>query len=196
VSAGRSFLVSALDRVSLFAHKMGLRLMAGQGKVEIQAQSDDLEIIAEKVASLISSSGEVRFSSPREILLSAGGSYIRISAEGVEKGTTKQWKVHSASQTLSGPRSEPWLTRDWKDGEAPQDLRPVVRDELGRYLNLERYAKQGTADIPAASAEHTLILFHEGGGMEAEASLERSGPLRGFAAAGTTLRIRGEHSDE
>jgi type VI secretion system secreted protein VgrG len=105
VSAGRSFLASALDKVSIFAHKMGIRLFAGQGKVQIQAQSDDLEVIADQVLHLISAKKSVHLTAAEEIILNAGGSYIRVNAAGIEQGTNGRWLVHAASHSMSGPAS-------------------------------------------------------------------------------------------
>jgi type VI secretion system secreted protein VgrG len=105
ISAGRSFLVSALDKVSLFAHKLGMRLFAARGKVEIQAQSDGMDIIAEKVLQIISAQESVRIFSPKEILLTAGGSYVSIGENGIEEGTPGNWKVYAADRQMGGPKS-------------------------------------------------------------------------------------------
>ena len=51
---GQSLVASALHRIVLFARKAGLRLFAAKGKIEIQAQTDDIEIIAQKVLRVIS----------------------------------------------------------------------------------------------------------------------------------------------
>jgi type VI secretion system secreted protein VgrG len=142
VSAGRSFLVSALDKVSIFAHKLGMRLFAAKGKVEIQAQSDDLDIIAEKVVTLISAKGDIRISAPKEICLSAGGSYLRINENGIEQGTNGQWTVHSQKKIMSGPDSKQWLIHHWKRDDLSLGGQVAVYDESGRHLNLECYAKQ------------------------------------------------------
>jgi type VI secretion system secreted protein VgrG len=42
-----------------------------------------------------------------ELLLIGGGSYIRLNAQGIEYGTAKNWKVHSGTQGIAGPRSVP-----------------------------------------------------------------------------------------
>ncbi|SHN72424.1 type VI secretion system Vgr family protein [Desulfovibrio litoralis] len=105
LTAGRSFFASALDKISLFAHKMGIKIFAARGKLEIQAQSDDLEIIADKVLKIISAKESVQISAPKEILLTSGGSYIKINTGGIEQGTSKRWVAHAASHTFDGPDS-------------------------------------------------------------------------------------------
>jgi uncharacterized protein (DUF2345 family) len=196
VSAGRSLLVSALDKVSLFAHKLGMKLFAGKGKVEIQAQSDDLDIIAEKVASFISAHKEIRISAPKEIYLSAAGSYIRIDKNGIEKGTNGEYAVYAKNKIMPGPKSKPWLNHAWQDGEVPQKPRVAARDELGRYLHLERYAKNGTQVVPEGATEHKLVLFHEAVGVKADMTLEQKERIKGFAAEGTILSITGQYANE
>lgn len=196
ISAGRSFLVSALEKVSLFAHKMGMRLMAAHGKVEIEAQSDAMNIIADKDIQMFSANGKVHISSPSEILLTAGGSYIKIGADGIEQGTTQKWRVKASDHAFEGPNSMDWLSKSWKDGEVPMNVRVAVRDELGRYLDLNRYAKKGTEAIQEGATEHKLVLFHEKGGVDAKMALEQKEKDKGFSGLGTTLAITGEYSNE
>jgi type VI secretion system secreted protein VgrG len=105
VSAGRSFLVSALDRVSLFAHKLGMRLFAGRGTMEIQAQSGDMELVADQVLRLISARRSITLTAAEEIVLNAGGSYLRLRASGIDMGTQGKWTVHAASRAARGPDS-------------------------------------------------------------------------------------------
>lgn len=109
ISAGGGFLASAMDKVRLFAHSLGMRFMAAEGKVQIQAQSADLDAIAAQVASLVSASGGIRISSPKTITLSAGGSYLKLGINGIEHGTAGAFTVHAANHNLLGPRDKDWL---------------------------------------------------------------------------------------
>jgi type VI secretion system secreted protein VgrG len=110
LAGGKSFVATALERVSLFAHSMGMKLFAGKGKVEIQAQSDDLDVIADQVLQIISAKGPVNISAPKEILLTAGGSYIKINGSGIEQGTPGEWVVYAAGQDTAGARTMPFAT--------------------------------------------------------------------------------------
>jgi uncharacterized protein (DUF2345 family) len=125
VSAGKSFLVSALDRVSLFAHGLGMRLFAGRGKVEIQAQSDALDVIAQKVARLISAKGGIHISAPKEILLNGGGSYIKINHKGVEYGTAGKWTVKSGSHNELGPKKMDYLKPALPNEDMELEVPPI-----------------------------------------------------------------------
>lgn len=109
IAAGHSLLVSAMQKVSLFAHKAGMKLFAGRGKVEIQAQSDALDLIAEKELRVFSTKDQVKISSPKEIMLTAGSSYIKINASGVEIGTPGKVEIKSDKFNISGPASKPHI---------------------------------------------------------------------------------------
>ena len=83
--------------ISMFTQTIGQKWFAAKGKVEIQAQSDRLDMIAEKVFKIISTKGSIEFAAAEEILATAGGSYIRINKGGIEHGTPADWKVWAAS---------------------------------------------------------------------------------------------------
>ncbi len=140
VSAGRSFLVSALDRVSVFAHKLGMRLFAGKGKVEIQAQSDDMELIADQVLQLISAKKSVRITAAEEIILNAGGSYIRVNSGGIEQGTRGKWVVHASTRKMVGPDSMTPPLPELPQGAIQFNEQFCVVDEItGKPLGKVRY---------------------------------------------------------
>ncbi|MEM5426814.1 DUF2345 domain-containing protein, partial [Paraburkholderia ferrariae] len=81
------FTVAAGELISLFAQKLGLKLIAGKGKVEIQAQSDDMDLISDKNMQIRSANGRVTIEAKEELILKCGGSYVRISSTGIEDGT-------------------------------------------------------------------------------------------------------------
>jgi type VI secretion system secreted protein VgrG len=88
-SVVKKFTLAVGDVLSLFAHKMGIKMFASEGKVDIQAQSDALNLFAKQQLSIASSDNSVVVSAKKEILLNCGGSYIRLSDAGVEIGTGK-----------------------------------------------------------------------------------------------------------
>ncbi|MNM85164.1 hypothetical protein D3C81_972730 [compost metagenome] len=104
IATGKSWLASAAEKIVLFARKSGMRLFAAKGKIEIQAHSDDIEIIAQKVLRLISAQDRIEIIAKKEILLNAGGSYIRINADGIEHGTPGTWIAHASTHGLPGPK--------------------------------------------------------------------------------------------
>lgn len=79
--------VAAGERISLYAQKLGIKLFAGKGKVQIQAQSDEMTLDALKDIRISSSEGKVIIRAEQEILLvGSGGAYLRIGNGEVESG--------------------------------------------------------------------------------------------------------------
>ncbi|MDO2399945.1 type VI secretion system tip protein VgrG [Enterobacter hormaechei] len=83
-SALKRFTVAAGERVSLYAQKLGIKMFAGKGKVEIQAQGDEMTLDALKDIRISSSEGKLIISAKQEIVLTSGGGYIRIADGTVE----------------------------------------------------------------------------------------------------------------
>jgi type VI secretion system secreted protein VgrG len=109
VASGASFLATALEKISLFAHKAGMKLFAAQGKMEVQAQSDAIEVIADQILKLISAKKSVEIAAAEEIKLSCAGSYLKINSAGIEHGTAKKWTVHAGDYDVLGPKTEPFV---------------------------------------------------------------------------------------
>ncbi|HCP0589811.1 TPA: type VI secretion system tip protein VgrG [Escherichia coli] len=80
----KKFTVAAGETVSLFAQKQGIKIFAGKGKVEIQAQGDEMLLDALKDIRISSSEGRILISAKNEIILTSGGGYIRIGDGTVE----------------------------------------------------------------------------------------------------------------
>ena len=64
-------------------------MYASEGKVDIQAQSDELNLFSKEKLSIASSDNSVVISAKKEIYLVCGGSFIRLSDTGIEVGTGK-----------------------------------------------------------------------------------------------------------
>ena len=73
-----------------------------------QAQSDEVEIIAEQVLRIISAKKSITFAAAEEILLTAGGSYVKINGKGIEHGTTGNYNIYAAQHPFTGPKHLPF----------------------------------------------------------------------------------------
>lgn len=69
---------------SVCPKKLGIKIFAGKGKVEIQAQGDEMLLDALKDIRISSSEGRILISAKNEIILTSGGGYIRIGDGTVE----------------------------------------------------------------------------------------------------------------
>jgi uncharacterized protein (DUF2345 family) len=166
-----------------------MKLFAGAGKVAVQAQSGDLDIIAEKVASIISVSRNIRLSAAKEIIISAGGSYLRVGPNGIEKGTNGQWAVYAQAKRMFGPASRPSIDPVWTRADMDVGGQTKVQDELSRYVETERYAANESAAIDPDAAQHGLQLFHGQGGADGEARKLQWGETRRVLAAGSIATL-------
>ncbi|AIY41473.1 VgrG protein [Collimonas arenae] len=87
ISVIKKFTVAAGEAASLFAQKLGIKIFAAKGKVEIQAQSDEMALTALKDLKIVSVEGKLILSAEKEVWIGAGGSYIKIRPEAIENGT-------------------------------------------------------------------------------------------------------------
>ncbi|WP_225378767.1 DUF2345 domain-containing protein, partial [Escherichia coli] len=62
ITAGQSFTVVAEGAVSLLSTNQGMQLLAAKGRVNIQAQSDDLSMSSQQNLDIQSSEGKVTVS--------------------------------------------------------------------------------------------------------------------------------------
>ncbi|WP_322094440.1 type VI secretion system Vgr family protein [Paraburkholderia bannensis] len=85
-SVVKQFTVAAGERISLFAQKLGVKIFAAKGPVEIQAQSDTMSLFADQDVSVSSVSGTVRVSAKNELVLECGGAFIQLKNGNVTLG--------------------------------------------------------------------------------------------------------------
>ena len=131
-SVGKRFIASVSKGINLFTQTLGVKAMAAKGKVEIQAQSDEVEIIAEQVLRIISAKKSITFAAAEEILLTAGGSYVKINGKGIEHGTTGNYNIYAAQHPFVGPHSIAAHFPEMPKGEFKRIL--VVRNEWGGLM--------------------------------------------------------------
>jgi len=104
ISAGQSLTAHAAESLNLFAQSSGIKVQANQGKVEVQAQNDELQLNALKDATLTSSSGKITIAAKEEILITCKGAYIKLANGEVEIGSPKVVRVR-APLVVSGSNS-------------------------------------------------------------------------------------------
>ncbi|SAL28926.1 type VI secretion system Vgr family protein [Caballeronia telluris] len=95
-AVGGNYTVAAGQAVSLFANTQGMKLFAGKGKVEVQAQSDALELTALKGVTISSTEDTVTLNASKKLVLMCGGAYIKLEGSQVEIGS-------AGDITLKGP---------------------------------------------------------------------------------------------
>ena len=109
--------------LNLFVRNLGIKLIANQGPVSVQAQNDQLELLARHELSITSTEDEVRITAKKKITLNGGGSYFSLDAGGIESGTAGDHTAKSAHFAFSGPASMTATHPDYPPLQSRQTLR-------------------------------------------------------------------------
>ncbi|MBD9516110.1 type VI secretion system Vgr family protein [Pseudomonas sp. PDM22] len=84
----KRFSLAAGQTIGLFARKLGMKLVANQGAITIQAQNDKLQILARQGLEIASTEDEIKITAQKKITLNAGGSYLVLEAGAIRLGTS------------------------------------------------------------------------------------------------------------
>ncbi|MDJ0038533.1 type VI secretion system Vgr family protein, partial [Pantoea allii] len=139
-SALKRFTVAAGERVSLFAQKLGIKIFASKGKVEIQAQGDEMTLDALKDIRISSSEGRLVISAKQELILTSGGGYIRIAEGTVECGAPDKIIQRAAVWQKFGGQSMVQAAQSWESADfavTPKVVWPYENTPVaGQKINL------------------------------------------------------------
>ncbi|MGE8550717.1 MAG: DUF2345 domain-containing protein, partial [Acinetobacter calcoaceticus] len=102
LSTQKNLIAHAQNKISLFAAQEGARLYAGKGKVEIQAQGDGADLIARKAVQIISAEDKIEATAAKEIVLTAGGSQVKITGSGIFMTTSGKFEVKAGQHLFMG----------------------------------------------------------------------------------------------
>ncbi|TKC89205.1 type VI secretion system tip protein VgrG [Trinickia terrae] len=131
LAAGKSLIASVGDKISLFVQNAGMKLFAAKGKVEVTAQSDNLEVTAQKTIKLLSATDNIEAAADQGILLTSGGAYIRISGGNIEIHAPGNIDIKGAQHSFAGPASQGYPL------PAARPDQPGQLDLLHQYANGE-----------------------------------------------------------
>ena len=159
-SALKRFTVAAGERVSLFAQKLGIKMFASQGKVEIQAQGDEMTLDALKDIRISSSEGRLVISAKQEIILTSGGGYIRIADGVVECAAPDKIIQRAAVWQKFGGQSLSVAAQSWEntDFAITPEVRRLSDDSPVAGLKLGLTGGDGTQQSLATSASGTTAV--------------------------------------
>ncbi|AJJ72508.1 type VI secretion system tip protein VgrG [Yersinia pseudotuberculosis] len=91
VSVGKNFFIGVGNTLSVFVRKLGIKLIANQGAITVQAQNDLMELLARKAITITSTEDEIKITAKKKITLNAGGSYITLDENRIESGTAGEY---------------------------------------------------------------------------------------------------------
>lgn len=113
IAAGTNAAVAAADQLSLFANNGGVKMVSANGKIDIHAHRNDLEIIAYKVLRLLSETDCIELFAKKAISICAAGSFLKIDASGITSGTSGTWTAHAAKHEMPGPKTMAMEMNTW-----------------------------------------------------------------------------------
>ena len=160
VAIGKRLAMAIKEAWSVFVATAGIKLFAGKGKVEIQAQDDALEATAKLDLKLTSVAGNVEISAPagKSLTLNGGGCQITMSGNNVDIKAPGAITLHGASKNLTGPAA----------GSGPNVALPALPIKPGDMVLQHLYAN----GEPIAGAQYKAILP---GGEVRTGSLDAAG---------------------
>jgi type VI secretion system secreted protein VgrG len=141
-SVRKRFTVAAGEMLSLFVQKLGIKIFAAKGPVDIQAQDGPMSLTADKDVNAASVNGKVNLSAAKEIILECGGAFVQIKDGSITLGgpadlfiktitVQKKGKASMNTPMPSLPRGAPALTdlefrRIYPDGSPVAGCRYVA----------------------------------------------------------------------
>ncbi|WP_151803475.1 DUF2345 domain-containing protein, partial [Acinetobacter guillouiae] len=105
LSTQKNLIAHAQNKLSLFAAQGGIKAIAAQSKVEIQAQSDALDVFAKLGINISSTDDKVVISSPKEVVITGGSSQIALNNSGIFPKTGGKFEVNAGQHVFQGGAS-------------------------------------------------------------------------------------------
>ena len=171
IATGESVFASIKQTFRLFVHKAGMKLVAAAGKITVQAHEDEIQIIANKVLSLISQSDWIDLKGKKGVRLHGSECMVEIT-DRMQVFAPKPALFHGNLETLA-PQNRPHPSSEHKiditDPKGPDEPKQLVftlqtHPENGRpfanvpytlYKNGSAVDEGITDDLGRIAIEHT-----------------------------------------
>ena len=95
VSVVKNLFIGVGSALSVFVRKLGIKLIANQGPVQVQAQNDLMALLARKEISIVSTEDEIKILAKKKITLNGGGSYITLDVNAIEAATLGDYRTRA-----------------------------------------------------------------------------------------------------
>ena len=136
VSVVKDLFIGVGKALSVFVRKLGIKLIANQGPVQVQAQNDLMALLARKDISIVSTEDEIKIIAKKKITINGGGSYITLDANAIESATLGDYRTKAGyydrlSRARNKPEMQP-LPQGIDDGS--YNVRYLCRDDSGEPI--------------------------------------------------------------
>lgn len=160
VSTQKSLLAHASSKISLFAQNEGLRIVAAQAKLEMQAQGDGADVIARQKIQITSTEDTIYISSPKGIHLTGETSKVSIDGAGIRCITNQKFESKAGQHKFeSGEKVE---------------VPPIKFNSTPCYLTFE------IVDIEGKPAKNIEYIIFKPDGSQKIARTDSSGRTERF----------------
>ncbi|MDB5790323.1 MAG: type secretion system tip protein VgrG [Massilia sp.] len=140
LAVGDSLFASIKQTLRLFVHKAGMKLIAASGKITVQAHDDDIQLIANKVLSLISQTDWIDIRGKKGVRLHGPGAMVEIT-DRMQVFAPKPALFHGNLETLA-PQNRPQ--------PSATEVPPVEPTPEQLYFQMQSHAVDGLdcANVP------------------------------------------------
>lgn len=178
---GGNYTVAAGNAVSLFANTQGVKVTAAEGKVDVQAQGDALNLAALKGVTIASTEDAITLTAKTALTLYCGGSYVKLTNTGVEigsphdillKGPMRIGKSATKQNALPlMPKQEPVGMQLWHaypNGQPVKNAwyRVGFPDGSSRTGKLDENGRGMLTDVPRGGGH--IQYFEDGYGLQSD----------------------------
>ncbi|WP_392559012.1 type VI secretion system Vgr family protein [Orbus mooreae] len=105
INAFKRFMVTAGNMISLFANKMGIKIFASKGNVDIQAQNNEMHLTSKQNMKITSTDSEVIISASKKLTLTCDGVAIVLEGGAIKLIAPGDVQALAASFGVLGPSS-------------------------------------------------------------------------------------------
>lgn len=140
ISVLKKFSLAVGDKISLFARKLGIQMIAGAGDVEAQAQQGGMHLLSHQDFTLTSTDGKTNISAKQGIQLTCGGGGIRINADGsVEIFSPTGIDLKGPNLVFKGPESVKTTLPAFKNGAFKRRFKLHATDNPEQSLPAQKF---------------------------------------------------------
>ncbi|MGO4382427.1 type VI secretion system Vgr family protein [Pseudoduganella sp. RAF19] len=104
--AGESAAIRAVRDISLYANEGAVKAAAASGKISIQAQGDQLELLAKKVVDIISNADWITIKAKKGVRINGGGTEIELSPGGIKGYTSGKHQMYASMHEMHPGQSK------------------------------------------------------------------------------------------
>lgn len=125
LSVGRKLLARVSESISLFAHRLGIKLIAASGRLELQTHGDDIEVTSSKRI-VLTATDEIVLQAPR-VRIVAQGAQVEIGGGAITQQSSGEHTIKSSKFAHVGPGGGAPTAVTLPKSEAQHDQQTVLR---------------------------------------------------------------------